>query len=429
MHCVVAEPVAPDPVPARRAGEGRGDAERLLVLEAEAGGGCGGLRALGAAHRLPPGATAGVHRALPSSPHRRAGGRRRPAPYDYIEVLQVTDIDEYRSALSRHPAIQPIIAEIGQFVDRRRERLGGTLSRPWERSREWPESDGRVGPSASHLEPSGGEMKARSKNVGALSLIVDDSHGPRCLSARRGAHRRAGDSTAGRRGADDRAGAAPVGCGEEGTIVIAYDGDIDHIEPMEFRSIAAYDATANLYEPLIQQELVDQGDNVFIGSETFVGAGRRELRGLRRWNGLHLPPAPGRQVRRRHARSPPTTTTTRSSAPWKDPGYITLLTGFMAVTSIDQVDVVDDYTLTITASPARGAGGDRPQLPGGGRDEPGHGRRPTPPPTIRGRRTTSAPTRTPAGRTSSPAGIRGSSTSSSPTPTTGAAPTTSTTAR
>ncbi len=67
--------------------------------------------------------------------------------------------------------------------------------------------------------------------------------------------------------------AEPVGCGEEGTIVIAYDGDIDHIEPMQFRSIAAYDATANLYEPLVQQELIDQGDNVYIGSDKYIGAG------------------------------------------------------------------------------------------------------------------------------------------------------------
>jgi hypothetical protein len=39
------------------------------------------------------------------------------SPFDYIEVLEVTDIDEYRSALKRSPAIQRIIAEIGQFVD------------------------------------------------------------------------------------------------------------------------------------------------------------------------------------------------------------------------------------------------------------------------------------------------------------------------
>jgi hypothetical protein len=40
-----------------------------------------------------------------------------PAAYDYIEVLQVVDIDAYRAAMKQDPAIQRIIAEIGPFVD------------------------------------------------------------------------------------------------------------------------------------------------------------------------------------------------------------------------------------------------------------------------------------------------------------------------
>lgn len=43
---------------------------------------------------------------------------------------------------------------------------------------------------------------------------------------------------------------------EKPVIVVALDSDIDHIEPMEFRSDAGYHATANLYEPLILQKLV-----------------------------------------------------------------------------------------------------------------------------------------------------------------------------
>jgi len=39
------------------------------------------------------------------------------SPYDYIEVLEVADIDAYRSALQDDPAIQQIIAEIGQFIE------------------------------------------------------------------------------------------------------------------------------------------------------------------------------------------------------------------------------------------------------------------------------------------------------------------------
>jgi peptide/nickel transport system substrate-binding protein len=142
---------------------------------------------------------------------------------------------------------------------------------------------------------------------------------------------------------------APVGCGPEGTIVIAYDGDIDHVEPMQFRSIAAYDATANLYEPLIQQELVDQGNDVFIGSEKFVGAGAEsyEVSADGTVYTFHL---------RKDAKFADGTPITANDYAYtlkralEGPGYITLLTGFMAVTKIDQVAVVDDYTLTITAS-------------------------------------------------------------------------------
>jgi peptide/nickel transport system substrate-binding protein len=141
----------------------------------------------------------------------------------------------------------------------------------------------------------------------------------------------------------------PVGCGEEGTIVIAYDGDIDHIEPMQFRSIAAYDATANLYEPLIQQELIDQGDNVFIGSDDFVGAGAEsyEVSDDGTVYTFYL---------RKDASFADGTSITANDYYYtlkralEGPGYITLLTGFMAVSSIDQVEVVDDYTLKITAS-------------------------------------------------------------------------------
>ncbi len=143
--------------------------------------------------------------------------------------------------------------------------------------------------------------------------------------------------------------AAPVGCDEHGTIIIAYDGDIDHIEPMEFRSIAAYDATANLYEPLIQQELDDQGDNVFIGTDTFTGAGAAtyEVSDDGMVYTFHLRPeakfADGTSIKAQDYYY----TLKRAL---EGPGYITLLTGFMAVTSIDQVEVVDDYTLKITAS-------------------------------------------------------------------------------
>jgi peptide/nickel transport system substrate-binding protein len=143
--------------------------------------------------------------------------------------------------------------------------------------------------------------------------------------------------------------APAAGCGPEGTIVIAYDGDIDHVEPMEFRSIAAYDATANLYEPLIQQELVDKGNNVFIGSEKFIGAGAEsyEVSADGTVYTFHL---------RKDAKFADGTPIKAQDYYYtlkralEGPGYITLLTGFMAVKSMDQVQVVDDYTLKITAS-------------------------------------------------------------------------------
>ncbi len=55
------------------------------------------------------------------------------------------------------------------------------------------------------------------------------------------------------------------------TIIIALDSDIDHIEPMEFRSDAGYYATANLYEPLLIQELVP-GDSpaVLEGTDQYL---------------------------------------------------------------------------------------------------------------------------------------------------------------
>jgi peptide/nickel transport system substrate-binding protein len=143
--------------------------------------------------------------------------------------------------------------------------------------------------------------------------------------------------------------AAPAGCGEEGTIIIAYDGDIDHIEPMEFRSIAAYDATANLYEPLLQQELDDQGNNVFIGTDTYIGDGAAtfDVSADGMVYTFHLRPeakfADGTPIKAQDYYY----TLKRAL---EGPGYITLLTGFIGVTSIDQVEVVDDYTLKITGS-------------------------------------------------------------------------------
>lgn len=39
------------------------------------------------------------------------------APFDYLEVIQVTDLDEYRRELNEHPAAQAIAQEWGNYVE------------------------------------------------------------------------------------------------------------------------------------------------------------------------------------------------------------------------------------------------------------------------------------------------------------------------
>lgn len=44
------------------------------------------------------------------------GGPYPQFDYDYVEVAEVTDMDDYLRDLDEHPAAQSIIAEIGQYV-------------------------------------------------------------------------------------------------------------------------------------------------------------------------------------------------------------------------------------------------------------------------------------------------------------------------
>ena len=39
-----------------------------------------------------------------------------PAPYDYVEVVEITDIDTYRHEIRNHPAAEKIVAEIRDYV-------------------------------------------------------------------------------------------------------------------------------------------------------------------------------------------------------------------------------------------------------------------------------------------------------------------------
>jgi hypothetical protein len=37
-------------------------------------------------------------------------------PYDYVEVVEITDLEDYRRDIETHPAAQQIGAEIGQYI-------------------------------------------------------------------------------------------------------------------------------------------------------------------------------------------------------------------------------------------------------------------------------------------------------------------------
>jgi peptide/nickel transport system substrate-binding protein len=143
---------------------------------------------------------------------------------------------------------------------------------------------------------------------------------------------------------------APTGAQtEKPAIVVAYDSDIDHIEPMQFRSLGGYDATANLYEPLITQKLVPNETGELIGLSEFEGAVAESFEVSE--DGMtftfHL---------RENAMFADGTPITAHDYKYTfdramlGPGYIGLLTPFMALESPDQVVVVDDYTLQITTS-------------------------------------------------------------------------------
>jgi hypothetical protein len=38
-------------------------------------------------------------------------------PYDYVEIAEITDLDDYRRDISDHPAAVKIVKEIGYYVE------------------------------------------------------------------------------------------------------------------------------------------------------------------------------------------------------------------------------------------------------------------------------------------------------------------------
>jgi peptide/nickel transport system substrate-binding protein len=132
-------------------------------------------------------------------------------------------------------------------------------------------------------------------------------------------------------------------------IIIAYDSDIDHIEPMQFRSLGGYDATANLYEPLLAQKLVPNDSGELLGQTAFEGAIAEsyEVSADGKVFTFHLRPdatfADGTPLTADDVKF----TFERAMT---GPGYIGLLTPFMSLESPDAVEVIDPQTVRITTS-------------------------------------------------------------------------------
>ncbi|GIK63806.1 MAG: diguanylate phosphodiesterase [Chloroflexota bacterium] len=136
---------------------------------------------------------------------------------------------------------------------------------------------------------------------------------------------------------------------EKPVIRIAYDGDIDHIELMQFRSISAYEATANLYEPLLTQVTFTNPRGEIVGLDEVEGslAERYEISEDGTTFTFYL---------RREAKFADGTPITAHDFKYTfdraitGPGYLGLLIPFMAIDSADQIQVLDDYTLQISTN-------------------------------------------------------------------------------
>lgn len=136
---------------------------------------------------------------------------------------------------------------------------------------------------------------------------------------------------------------------DDNRIIIAYDSDIDHIDPQHFRSLGAYDATGNLYEPLITQTLVANDQGQLIGQRVFEGAGAESYEVSDDGTVFTF------YLRQDATFADGTPITAHDYKYTLDralngTGYIGLLAPFMALASSDQVVVVDDYTLTVTTT-------------------------------------------------------------------------------
>jgi len=130
------------------------------------------------------------------------------------------------------------------------------------------------------------------------------------------------------------------------TIVLALDSDIDHIEPMEFRSDAGYYATANFYEPLLLQKLAAGEEEGLLEGTLEYGPGLAESITVSE-DGLvaTLKIREGAKFANGNPITAHSFKHTFDRALTAERSYIPLLTQFMGFDSADDLVVVDDYTL------------------------------------------------------------------------------------
>jgi peptide/nickel transport system substrate-binding protein len=148
-------------------------------------------------------------------------------------------------------------------------------------------------------------------------------------------------------------GSAFAAAPEKPAVVVALDSDIDHIEPMEFRTDAGYYATANLYEPMLAQKLKPDADGVILEgqneygpnlAESFTVSPDGKLVTLKIRQGAKF--ANGDEITAESFKH------TFDRAMTAKRSYIGLLTQFMGISKADEVVVKDKYTLEMHAEQA-----------------------------------------------------------------------------
>lgn len=135
-------------------------------------------------------------------------------------------------------------------------------------------------------------------------------------------------------------------------VVVALSDTVDVIELHTFRSTSAYTITGALYEPLVRQVLVDDGNGLLVGSNDVEGAGAESWEITETDDGGLLATFNLRPEAKFASGNPVTATDYKYTfdRTIEGPGYIGLLLPFIGIESTDQIRVVDDLTLEIETS-------------------------------------------------------------------------------